>query len=51
MQIYRKAGQLVEQRHSIFIKWVPSQCRVEENKRADIAAKEEARGERVRTAK
>ena len=52
MQIYKKARQLVQQGHGIFIRWVPGHSEVvEENEKADKAAKEAARSERVQTAK
>ncbi len=51
MQIYEKARQLVQQGHGIFIRWVAGHSGVEGNERADKAAKEAARNERVRTAK
>ena len=50
-QIYQKVEQLIRQRHGILVCWVPSHCKVEENERADRAAKEAAGGERVQTAK
>ena len=51
MQIYQKAKKLVQQGHSISIRWVPSHSGGEENERADEIAKEAALGKRVRTAK
>ena len=51
IQIYQKAKKLVQQGHSISIRWVPSHSGVEGNEKADKAAKEAASGERVRTAK
>ena len=51
MQIYQKAKKLGQQGHSIFIRWAPGHSGIEENKRADKAAKEAVMRERVRTAK
>ena len=51
MQIYQKTRKLVQQGHSVFIKWVSGHNRVEENERADKTAKEAAMRERVQTAK
>lgn len=51
MQIYEKPRRLIDQGHSIFIRWVPGHSEVEGNERADEAAKEAARSERVQTAK
>ena len=51
LQIYQKAEKLVQQGHSIFVRWVPSHSGIEGNEKADKAAKEAARGEKVQTAK
>ena len=51
MQIYQKAKKLVQQGHSIFVICVPGHSGIEGNERADKAAKEAARREKVQTAK
>ena len=51
MQIYQKAKKLVQQGHSIFVRWVPGHSGIEGNEKADKAAKEAAMRERVRTAR
>ncbi len=50
-QIYQKVEQLVQQQHEISVCWIPSHCGIEGNEKADTAAKEAAKGERIRTAK
>lgn len=51
MQIYQKAKELVQQGHSISVRWVPGHSGIEGNERTDKAAKEAAMKVRVRTAK
>ncbi len=51
VQIYQKVEQLTRQRHEISLCWVPSHCNIEGNEKADLAAKEAAGEERIRTAK
>lgn len=48
-QIYQKVEQLTRQLHEISVRWVPGHSNMEGNERADVAAKEAARGERIRT--
>lgn len=43
-QIYRKVEQLTQQKHKILVHWVPGHSNVEGNEKADVAAKEAARG-------
>ena len=50
-QIYQKTKQLVQQRHQISICWFPRHCGIERNEKADLAAKEAARRQRVHTVK
>ena len=51
VQIYQKVEQMVRQKHEISLCWVPSHCKIEGNEKADLAAKEAAGEERIRTAK
>lgn len=46
-----KAQKLIKQWYSTSVVWVPGHSGIEENKRADKAAKESALGERLSTAK
>ena len=48
-QIYRKVGQLIQQKHEILVCWVPSHCKVERNERANKAAKEAVGGKKIWT--
>ena len=50
-QIYQKTKQLVQQRHQISICWFPCHCGIKRNEKADLAAKEAARRQRVHTVK
>ena len=50
VQIYQKVEQMGRQRHEISLCWVPSHCSIEGNEKADLAAKEAAGEEKIRTA-
>ncbi len=50
-QIYQKVEQLIQQGHEISVYWVPSHSKIEGNKRADKAAREATRRERIQTAR
>lgn len=51
IQIHQKVEQLIRHRHEISLYWVPNDCNIKGNEKADLAAKEAAGEERIRTAK